>query len=73
LRLKRAILLAIWATARPKDKNEPIPQEEMAELNKLLAEVGPTEKKMILGWLLISETFVYTSQRTNICLETTDT
>ena len=51
LRLKRAILLAIWATARPKDKNEPIPREEMAALNKLLAEAGPTETKMILGWL----------------------
>ena len=51
LRLKWEIILAIWATARPKDKNEPIPREETAALNKLLAEAGLTETKMVLGLL----------------------
>ena len=51
LRLERAILLAIYVASRPKDSNEPIPREEMAALNKLIAEAGLEEQKIILGWV----------------------
>jgi hypothetical protein len=48
----RAILLCIlFIMARPGDPNEPIPREVMEALNKLAAEAGPTETKVILGWL----------------------
>ena len=50
-RLSRATLLAIHASARPQHPSEPIPREEMAALAKLLAEAGPEEQKIILGWL----------------------
>ena len=50
MRLERAILLAIYVASRPKDANEPIPREEMAALNKLIAEAGLEEEKTILGW-----------------------
>ena len=49
-RLSKAILLAIFASARPRHENEPIPREEMAALTRLLAEAGPEEIKIILGW-----------------------
>ena len=48
LRLERAILLAIYVTSRPMDVNEPIPQEEMAMLNRLIADAGLEDKKTIL-------------------------
>ena len=51
MRLERAILLAIYVASRPKDANEPIPREEMAALNKLIAEAGLEEENTILGWL----------------------
>jgi hypothetical protein len=47
----RAILLSIHIMARPGDPNEPIPREVMEALNKLAAEAGPEELKIILGWL----------------------
>jgi hypothetical protein len=43
-------LLAIHATARPKHPDEPIPREEMEAQNKLSAEAGLKEEKIILGW-----------------------
>ncbi len=45
-----ASLLAINATARPNDPEEPIPRESMDARDKLFAEAGLTEIKMILGW-----------------------
>ena len=45
-----ASLLAIDATARPNHPNEPIPRESMDARDKLFAEAGLTEIKMILGW-----------------------
>jgi hypothetical protein len=48
-RLENAILLAIHTAARPVHDLEPIPREEMAALEKLLAEAGLEESKMILG------------------------
>jgi len=51
IRLERAILLAIHVAARPKHSAEPIPREEMAALNKLLAEAKLEETKIILGWI----------------------
>ena len=47
----RSILLAIHIVARLGDPNEPVPREVMEALNKLAAEAGPTEQKIILGWL----------------------
>ncbi len=49
-RLESAPLLAIHAAARPKHEAEPIPLEEMPALNKLAAEAGLEEIKIILGW-----------------------
>ncbi len=49
--LERAVLLAIWTAAQPKDAHEPMSQEEMAAQNKLLAEAGLEETKKILCWL----------------------
>ena len=49
MRLEQAILLVIHVASRPKDANEPIPREDMAALNKLIAEAGPEETKIILG------------------------
>jgi hypothetical protein len=46
-----AALLAIDATARPNHPDEPIPRESMDARDKLIAEVGPSETKMILGWM----------------------
>jgi len=45
-----ASLLAIDATARPNHPDEPIPRESMDARDKLFAEAGLTEIKMILGW-----------------------
>ena len=49
--LERATLLAIHATAWPKHNNEPIPREDTATRNKLLAEAMLEETKKILGWV----------------------
>ncbi len=45
-----AALLAIDATARPNHPDEPIPRKSMYAIDKLKAEAGLSEKKMILGW-----------------------
>ena len=49
-RLSRAFLLAIFTAARERHPDEPVPREEMAARSKLLAEAGPSEEKIILGW-----------------------
>jgi hypothetical protein len=49
-RLEAAILLAIEVAARPNDPNEPIPRKKMVAEDKLKAEGGLSEKKVILGW-----------------------
>jgi hypothetical protein len=50
-RMEAAIPLAIEVAARPNDPNEPIPREPMIAKDKLTAEGGLSETKMILGWL----------------------
>ena len=49
-RAERAPLLAIHTCARPVLPQEPTPRETMAAKNKLKAEAGLTEVKIILGW-----------------------
>jgi hypothetical protein len=49
-RLEAAIPLAIEVAARPNDPNEPIPREKMVAEDKLKAEGGLSEMKVILGW-----------------------
>ena len=44
-----ATLLAIETTAQPNHPNELVPQESMDVRDKLFAEAGLTELKMILG------------------------
>jgi hypothetical protein len=46
-----AALLAIGTTACPNHPSKPIPQEGMDKSNKLLAEAGLSETKVILGLL----------------------
>jgi hypothetical protein len=48
-RCAAAGLLAILATAQPKHPDKPIPREEMVARNKLPAEAGLEEEKIILG------------------------
>lgn len=50
-RMEAAIPLAIEVAARPNDPNELIPFEPMIAKDKLIAEGGLSETKMILGWL----------------------
>jgi len=50
-RMAAAIPLAIEVAARPNDPNEPIPREKMVAEDKLKAEGGLSETKIILGWL----------------------
>jgi hypothetical protein len=45
-----AALLAINTTAWPNHLEKPIPRESMDARDKLKAEAGPSETKMILGW-----------------------
>ena len=49
-RLEAAIPLVIKVAARPLDKNEPLPREPMIAKDKLAAEGGLAETKVILGW-----------------------
>jgi hypothetical protein len=49
-RCEAAALLPIHATACPNHPNKPIPREEMEARNKLSAEAGLEEQKVILGW-----------------------
>ena len=51
-RCSGATLLAIETIARPLSANEPLPRETMAAIEKLLAEAGPEERKIMLGWHL---------------------
>jgi hypothetical protein len=46
------VLLTIHVLARPLLDIEPVPQEMMAAMAKLLAETGMEETKITLGWLL---------------------
>jgi hypothetical protein len=48
--LGAAIPLGIEVAARPNDINEPIPREPMVAQDKLKAEGGLAETKVILGW-----------------------
>ena len=50
-KLKAAIPLAIKVAARPNNVNEPIPREPMVAQDKLKAEGGLAETKVILGWI----------------------
>jgi len=50
-RLEAAIPLAIEVAARPDNVNKPIPHKTMVAKDKLLAEGGLSETKVILGWL----------------------
>jgi hypothetical protein len=56
--MESAIPLAIEVAARPNDPNEPIPHEPMIARNKLTAEGGLSETKMILGWLVNFRTLI---------------
>jgi hypothetical protein len=49
-RCEATALLAIHAMARPNHPKEPIPREEMEARNKLSAQAGLEEQKVILGW-----------------------
>jgi hypothetical protein len=49
-RLEAAIPLAIEVAAWPNGVNEPIPREPMVAQEKLKAEGGLAETKIILGW-----------------------
>jgi hypothetical protein len=49
-RLEAAILLVIKVAARPDDKQEPIPHKPVIVKDKLAAEGGLVETKIILGW-----------------------
>ena len=59
-RLKAVIALAIEVAARSFDPNKPIPRELMVAFEKLIAEGGLTETKMILGWLFNFRTLTVT-------------
>lgn len=52
LKAERAVLLATETLARPIAGVEPIHQETMAAMAKLIAEAGMEETKIMLGWLL---------------------
>jgi hypothetical protein len=49
-RMKSAPLLAVSATLREVSKLELLPRDNMDAQNKLIAETGLTEQKIILGW-----------------------
>lgn len=49
-RLPAAVLMAIHAAARPLSPHEPLPRDPMVMKKKLLAEAGPSKRKVILGW-----------------------
>jgi hypothetical protein len=60
-----AALLAIDATAHLNHPSKPIPQDSMDARDKLLAEVGLSERKVILGWFLILGNYKYPSPKTS--------
>ena len=49
--LENAVPLAIYLVAREIHKNEPLPQDDMLTIHKMLAEGAAEETKIILGWL----------------------
>ena len=51
-RLERAPLLGLTAVSREVSPFEPLPRDDMDARNKLIAETGLSETKIILGWLL---------------------
>jgi hypothetical protein len=55
---ERAVLLAIHTLSRPLADTEPMPQETMATMAKLMAEAGMEETKIMLGWFLNFQTLV---------------
>jgi hypothetical protein len=57
-RMEAAIPLAIEVAAQPNDPNESIPCESMIARDKLTAEGGLSETKMILGWLFNFRTLI---------------
>ena len=50
-RLRQCSLLAINIVSRDVHESEPVPRTEIAEKKKLLAEAGPEEVKIIMGWV----------------------
>ncbi len=56
--MEAAIPRAIEVAVQPNDPNEPIPWEPMIARNKLTAEGGLSETKMILGWLFNFRTLI---------------
>ncbi len=63
--LEAAIPLAIEIAAHPNDANEPIPHKKMVAGDKLKAEGGLSETKVILGWLFFSRHSPFSSPITN--------
>jgi len=61
-RLEAAIPLAIEMAARPDNVNKPIPCKTMVAKDKLLAEAGLSETKVILGWLFNFRTLTVSLQ-----------
>ncbi len=59
-RLEAAILLAIEVAAQPNDTNEPIPRMKMIAKDKLTAEGGLSETKIIIGWYFNFRTLAMT-------------
>jgi hypothetical protein len=55
MRLKRAPLLRVSTAAQEVSEFEPLPQDDMdaqAKLIALIAEVGLSKQKVILGWMM---------------------
>ena len=55
-RLAAVAPLTIHTLCRPLDPDEPVPRENPLALNKLLAEGGLSEVKIILGWEINTRT-----------------
>jgi hypothetical protein len=55
-----AIPMALHIVGRPNDasKGESFPRDELLSLSKFLAEAKPSERKIILGWLVDKRAFV---------------
>jgi hypothetical protein len=52
--------MAFHIVGRPNDtsKGESFPRDELLSLSKFLAEAKPSQRKIILGWLVDTRTFV---------------
>jgi hypothetical protein len=64
-RLKAAITLAIKVAARPNNINKPIPREPILAQEKLKAEGGLSETKIVLGWHFNFPTLTVTLPKQN--------